>query len=356
MQNRIIANGILLRQLRRGFTIIELLVTMGIIAILVSLLLPAVQQARTAALRTQCISHLRNVSLAVVNSTEQFDRFPASGSFGEKGNHHNWVLDTLPWLDQKSIADRWNTDKRLTDPGNAALASIHIAVLTCPSDISVVGMGDLSFVVNGGVGFTSFFNSVHDCPIDPGSNMLDLNGNGVACPPNDATDGTPSDKDYFFRLGLFFCETWKWNVSPPRHHRWATVLDGLSQTVLLSENIRTGYDPERPGTNWASPNPYLTSFFIGNPCANANCKSGNVDYKRANAGNSAINSGLASPEGTSPVPNSLHGGGVNMAYCDGHVSFMSQTIDGGVYAALVSPEGLRLNGTPLAQSAVSVDY
>ena len=74
---------------------------------------------------------------------------------------------------------------------------------------------------------------------------------------------------------------------------------------------------------------------------------------RCNAGSSKINSGLASAEGTSPVPNSFHDGGVNMAYADGHVTFLSETVNGAVYAALASMRGSRLQKSPLAQVIVS---
>jgi prepilin-type processing-associated H-X9-DG protein len=72
-----------------------------------------------------------------------------------------------------------------------------------------------------------------------------------------------------------------------------------------------------------------------------------------NAGVNRINGGRASPEGRSPTPNSFHDGGVHMAYADGHVIFLSESIDGAVYAALASPQGLLLDGTPLRQGIVS---
>jgi prepilin-type N-terminal cleavage/methylation domain-containing protein/prepilin-type processing-associated H-X9-DG protein len=341
---------------RRGFTLIELIVTIGMISVLVSLLLPAIQQVRSAARRNQCMNHIRNIGLAVIANTDQNDRFPASGSFGQTGNHHNWVLDITPWLERQDIWERWDKNQPLSSPTNQPLSELHLAVLTCPSDISVSKKGDLSFVVNGGMGFTAFVNGVHDCPIDPENHILDLNGNGIGCPQNVTTDGKPSDRDYYVSTGMFFNETWNWNISPPRHQRTATILDGFSQTIMLTENVRSGYDPASPGANWASPNPMLTSFFIGNPCLNAVCSPGNVNYGLANAGDYAINSGLWKPEGGSPVPNSFHDGGVNMVFCDGHVRFISQLIDGGVYAALVSPQGSRLNGTPLMQNLATGDY
>jgi len=122
----------------------------------------------------------------------------------------------------------------------------------------------------------------------------------------------------------------------------------------VTENARAGYDPDDPRSSFASPNPYRCAFYIGNPCPGGKCSKGNVDYSLSNSAEDRINSGLWSPEGRSPVPNSFHTGGVNMAFADGHVVFMNETIDGAIYAALASPQGLTLNETPLKQVVVSV--
>lgn len=355
-------------RVRHGMTLIELVVVMAIISILVALSLPAISQVRATAKRVECTNNLRNIGLAMLQETESRNRFPAAGNFGrdpETGstrNHHSWVVDVLPWLDQGNIAAKWDKDKPVDDAVNEPLTRIHIPVLTCPVDISCStkrDQGDLSYVVNGGVGFTVEFEpGMHDCFVDPRFTRLDLNGNGALCPPRDRDrelDGQPSDREIAFWMGLFFNETWKWDVTR-RHHRPATVRDGMSQTIMLSENVRTGYNPANPDAHWAHPNPYFTSFYVGNPCVTGNCLDG-VDYSLTNSRRARINSGLWSAEGTSPVPNSFHAGGVNMAFCDGRVVFVSETIDGAVYASLASPAGLRLAETMLAQPVVSdADY
>ena len=345
---------------RGGYTVIELLVSIAVISILIALLLPAVQSARAAARRTQCKNNLRNIGLALVQVAETQGRFPASGNYGWNAstssgqNHHTWVLDVLPYLEQASISDRWDKDRPITDPQNEPLMHSHVPVLTCPDDISVTGDGDLTYVVNGGIGFTvRYHNGVRDCPVDQDWKPLDLNGNGFACSSsNPNADGYPTDKDHFWKMGMFFLETWgDWEITR-RHHRFGSVTDGLSNTILASENVRAGRDPSKANQTWANPNPYGHSFYIGNPCENADCSPGNVDYNRSNAGKHAINSGLASPEGSSPVPNAFHPGGVHMAFGDGRVQFISETISGPVYAALASPQGGRLSRTPLAQPIV----
>ena len=83
---------------------IELLVAITIIAVLMALLLPAVMSARATARRTQCKSNLRNLGLAMMQSAEANRRFPAAGYFGKTtGNYHNWVLELLPYVEQRGV-------------------------------------------------------------------------------------------------------------------------------------------------------------------------------------------------------------------------------------------------------------
>jgi prepilin-type processing-associated H-X9-DG protein len=343
---------------------VELVVVMSIIAVLAALSLPAIGRARMAAKRTECLNNLRNIAFAMTNFDGAQGRLPASGNYYDDGKgftatYHSWAVSILPYVGQESLANKWNLDEPITFPTNEQLTRTKIPVYLCPLDISrsppKKGGGDQSYVVNGGVGFTTRRNNVGDCPVSPAGGALDLNGNGVTCPTDATTDGDPSDRKYFKQLGLFFLENWHGDQTrgTVRHYTLGDVKDGMSQTFLATENVRTGYDPGNPDSTFASPNPYLCAFYVGNPCRNGTCSSGNVDYALCNAGQSRINSGLNSPEGASPVPNSFHDGGVNMAYADGHVSFLSGQINGAVYAALVSPQGISLRGTPLAQSVVS---
>jgi prepilin-type processing-associated H-X9-DG protein len=333
---------------------VELLVSIAVITILIALLLPAVQQARHAARRVECTNNLRNITLAMVQVMDTQNRLPACGNYtAEFGRHHSWVVDVLPYLDYATLANQWNKDRSIYDLPNATLARQSIPVLTCPADISVVsGEPNLSYVVNGGVGFTVYHQGVHDCPVDLEGRRLDLDGDGMACPAIPVPTVEPSDKTLFLRLGVFFNETWKGEISR-RHHRADTILDGLSTTVFLAENVRTGFNPADSGelftSSWASPSGVLTSFYMGNPCRNATCTPGQVEYSLCNSGIARINSGIKRPEGMSPIPNSFHTGVVNMSFGDGHIRFVSENIDGGVYAALLSPQGLLLDQTELAQ-------
>jgi prepilin-type processing-associated H-X9-DG protein/prepilin-type N-terminal cleavage/methylation domain-containing protein len=345
---------------RRGaMTLMEVLVAISIIGMLMALLLPAVQQVREAGRRAQCANNLRNVGLSVQGEMNAKRRLPASGNFSTTGvRFHDWVVNVLPYIERSDIVAQWRFDQPSNTPPNAALATVHIDVLVCPDDdTSTRGQGNLSYVVNGGFGFTMPV----DCPSimhaaggAPQFSQFDFNGNGVTCPPTAAQDSSPlgGDKDLLFKTSLFFPENWPHGTGTQRHHTAESVLDGLSHTIMLAENLWAGYDPA--GGDWANPYPWRTSFFLsGYVCQNNQCSAGNVDWSRANSRVSpysaeAINGGLSAAEGASPWPSSRHPSGVNVVFCDGHLRFLNENIDGALYAWLVTPQGDSIRG-PLAQ-------
>src|SRR5262249_51736712 len=106
-----------------GFTLIELLVVIAIIAVLVGLLLPAVQQARESARRTQCKNNLKQFGLAMHNYHETFKSFPAAMIYhiGGKYNNYGWGFALMPYLD---LANPYNAlgggARELCDVGGAA--------------------------------------------------------------------------------------------------------------------------------------------------------------------------------------------------------------------------------------------
>ena len=339
---------------RRGFTLLELLVVISIIALLMSLILPAVQSARQSARRVECMNHLRNLSVAMVGYAEGQKRYPAAGYWaGTPGNRypsHNWCVDLLAYVDRRDLADRWDHTVSYSDSPNGHLGATAVAVFVCPEDDSTSGSGDLSYAVNGGVGYSTFLNNVHDVPVDPFGNAIDLNGNGIIGLANDRLDGPLSDRTMLKSLGLFFMENYGPEKGVVRHHTTASVVDGFSNTLMFVENIRTGRNPADPDETWATPYAWKSAVFFGPKVCDANvCQAGSVDYQRANSGQWNVNAGRLLPEGQSPFASSNHPGGVNVGFADGSVRLLSEDIDGAVYAALFSPASLPLDSTPLRQ-------
>lgn len=346
---------------REGVTIIEVLVVITLIAALAAITLPAVMRAREASRRVTCKNHLRNVGFAVLQDAEAKRRLPASGHFGKNANDqwapwHNWVVTVLPWMEQSNLYDAWDFDVPARDAHNLALARRVVPVLTCPSDMTLsnkIDGGDLSYVVNGGFGWTKELNGVEDCPVAANDRLIDLNGNGLACSPDDARDARATDKRLFVQTGVFFLENWRVPDGTVRHHTLNTISDGLSNTIFLAENMRVGYDPFEPESTWASSLPKRCSFFVSHDvCRNQVCGPGGVDYTKANSGSTGINAGLTQPEGEAPWPSAWHEGGVHVVLGDGRVHFLAENVNGGVYAALLSPQGGDVEG-PLKQPLVS---
>ena len=122
----------------RGFTLIELLVVIAIIAILIALLLPAVQQAREAARRTQCKNNLKQWGLAMHNYHDTFNKLPIGG-MGYNNSATNPVSNLsmhvrmLPYLDQAPLYNQFNFNTMYNVAPNLALQTQSFAAMFCPS-------------------------------------------------------------------------------------------------------------------------------------------------------------------------------------------------------------------------------
>jgi prepilin-type N-terminal cleavage/methylation domain-containing protein len=210
-------------QKRVGFTLIELLVVIAIIAVLVSLLLPAVQQAREAARRTQCRNNLKQMGLAMHNYEGTHKRFPSSGESTYEGTSPTtrmffpcaFNVAILPYIDQQTIANGWNFNVHYTVQPNAALSQVNLPAFLCPSN-GTTGPDQL------GYGLTDYMPIAY---VD-----FDANGNrgGVA----GAYTANVQGVDFGGMLG--FCK------------RVSDTTDGLSNTIAVIE------DSGRPTNNGGS--------------------------------------------------------------------------------------------------------
>ncbi len=348
-----------------GFTAVELLVVMAVIAVIVGLVLPAVMNARSAARQVVCQNNLRQLALGLRNHTEAMQRYPAAGYFSATGpeQFHSWVTEILPMLDQEPLFKQYDFAQTWDSPKNKPLVTTSLPLLVCPDDLSQEpGRGNLSYVVNCGFGWTvpvDCPSTIHaTSPTTATVSPLDLNGNGIVCPIDPASEGKMPDVKVLEALGLFFVENWPQGTGTVRHHRPGVLEDGETQTIMLAENVRAGYDPVT-GAGWGSPDIRYVGFLAsGYVCTNGRCDTGNVDYRRTNIkdvapySTEALNASLKQPEGLAPWPSSLHAGRIYVAFCDARVQPISDNIDGAVYAALLSPNGSSIRG-PMAQQILS---
>ena len=295
---------------QRGFTLIELLVVIAIIAVLIALLLPAVQQAREAARRTQCKSNLKQIGLALHNYESSHSVFPP-GAMGYPlvwGPHAH----LLPYLDQSNLKNLIDANKSPTDAANDEKTKTKIPSYLCPSDSETIP-GNLYGSTNYG------FNS----------------GSGTINWGNTRTGGD----------GVFYVFS---------SHRFRDFTDGVSNTAAVSETV-LGSGSTTPG-----PNPVdrvRQQFKLTASSAHpddATCdggSGGDFDGFRANkwaighAGDTLYNHSLEPNDRKWDCTNSfysearmaarsLHAGGVHLLLCDAATRFVSESIDLNIWRAL----------------------
>lgn len=127
----------------RGFTMVEMLLAVAIIGVLVGLLLPAVNQAREAARKTQCANNLMQLGIALRGYHSTYEVYPPgvvseSGPIrnAPQGYHFGWLTRILPFCDEKNLARRFDPQRSVYDPANATACQYAVTVFICPDDIA----------------------------------------------------------------------------------------------------------------------------------------------------------------------------------------------------------------------------
>ncbi len=291
---------------KRGFTLIELLVVIAIIAILIALLLPAVQQAREAARRTQCTNNLKQIGLAFHNYHDQHTAFPNSDGGNANLTGSTAFAAILPQLDQSNMYNLYDFSLGNTNPVNQQVVSQQIPAFLCPSAVlrrPVPSPCTTTTGANLDSNRAPGTYAVNTGTTDPyGLSATNPACNGAIIPSNsgvtrmrDFTDGTSN---------TIVAGESAWNIP-----------DYLITSGSCTGQIRWGF------TYWASPYPLSTAFTIQPPF---NPKSGG----------SAVLSRFRSD----------HTGVVNFLFGDGRVRFLSENIDHTVLAALGTRAGGEVTG------------
>ncbi|HEY7330192.1 MAG TPA: DUF1559 domain-containing protein [Gemmataceae bacterium] len=305
-----------------AFTLIELLVVIAIIAILIGLLLPAIQKVRESAARAQCGNNLRQLGIGCLNFHDTYEGLPylqytQKGSGGPWAGTWGWTVELLPYIELQSIYSQYNLNLGTNGTSNQTVGDIPIRTYVCPSSPGGLSASARNLGSWGPLDYVPFY----------GVYTAALPYVGYTIP------GT-SDATGIAAMGI--------NIRRPI----TSLTDGASNTMLLSEDggrdqhwimgqnvgplVADGYE----GGFWAAASGSQNflwmigwgpgsqaNWLVGGPCA-INCANGAVGIY------------------------AFHTGGANVLLCDGSVHFINQSAPMGIVAGLIA----RADGQALAFS------
>jgi len=299
------------RRTRGAFTLIELLVVIAIIAVLIGLLLPAVQKVREAANRSSCLNNLKQLGLATVHYHDNYGSFPPGQLTTPK--KHALGAYLLRFIEQTNLATPYDFTIHWYEQANQPVVTVPLKVFICPSAphpdgvlFPVTRNYNTTYPISEAVSDYAAFSNVDanlqtygiipaDPPLPPNPNGILVKGGGI---------------------------------------RFADVTDGTSQTILIGENS-------------GRPHTYHTGNLDVSPTPPNDYGGGWADWDNPNQMHGSNPDG-SSTNGVGPCAincsnnggmYSFHPGGVNVAYADGSVRYLRKETPMTVMAALITRAG-----------------
>ncbi|MBI1349190.1 DUF1559 domain-containing protein [bacterium] len=390
---------------RRGFTLIELLVVISIIAVLISLIAPAVQSARRAARNLECLNNLKNITLAIHNSaTANGGKIPpfdgalvrdtdgsagfTAGDFASSPGY-GWPVALLQYLDRADMQRLFDTSSQggvyfspsyMTAPSgytsiggtNSAALQLNtwLKVYTCPEDQNNYRQPTgLSYAANAGYVPVGNWGQVAGADQDnPYSGSAPFARTSIDW--NDGSTSTADNVAVGRRTGVFG------RLVDGVDERAVTLDeisqgDGLGQTLMLAENIQSRSFISRSLNDVAFALPVAGGGTFGTPGAPGTTNSGLIGatgsgaalstslqlqsgFNLTSAGGASNqltpNFALGSAPGSAPRPSSNHAGAFNVSFCDGSAKGLNASINGSVFVHLMSWDGQR-TGQPIVNQS-----
>jgi prepilin-type N-terminal cleavage/methylation domain-containing protein/prepilin-type processing-associated H-X9-DG protein len=304
----------------RGFTLVELLIVVTILATLAGLLLPAVQNAREAGRRAVCSSNLRQFGLAVQGYESKSKRLPSSRTAQSLSTH----AAILPFCEEAAAATLIDWNVAWNHANNAAARAVRIGIFTCPSDRTTAvpaGWAGTNYRANQGSGLLNAMAPTDSS--DPNFGMPTPNGvflPSISLAYKDITDGL-SQTAAFSEHGIGDFNN---AVSSPTDTFWpqtypATPDEALAQCEAIDPKDLQFQRVSDVGAPWLQGYHSTTIYFHVAPPNKRSC--------------------MFPPGRISTTAKSQHAGGVNVCFVDGSVRFKVDAVDLAVWRALGSRNG-----------------